>query len=170
MSQTYCGVGARKTPMSIMDTMSAIAWSMSQSGIVLRSGGAVGADSAFEKGAGTLKEIFVPHLGFNYRPIINDIVPEITPQSRSMTEKFHPAPNRLSAKSFKLMHRNSFQVLGEHLDDPVSCVIAWTPDGGFSGGTGQALRIADAYGIPIFNLYWAHKRNEIMNILEIHND
>jgi hypothetical protein len=31
-------------------------------------------------------------------------------------------------------------------------VVCWTKDGKSSGGTGQALRIAEYYSIPIFNL------------------
>jgi hypothetical protein len=31
-------------------------------------------------------------------------------------------------------------------------VVCWTPGGLLKGGTAQAMRIAHAYGIPVFNL------------------
>lgn len=50
------------------------------------------------------------------------------------------------------MSRNVYQVLGPNLDDPVEFIICWTKDGKASGGTGQAIRIANDYGVPVFNL------------------
>jgi cell division GTPase FtsZ len=52
----------------------------------------------------------------------------------------------------KLHARNAMIVLGKNLDDPVDFIICWTPGGTGSGGTGQALRIARAYGIPVYDL------------------
>jgi hypothetical protein len=50
------------------------------------------------------------------------------------------------------MNRNAMQILGEDGNTPVEMVVCWTKDGKASGGTGQALRIAEYYSIPIFNL------------------
>ncbi len=50
------------------------------------------------------------------------------------------------------------RILGRALDRPCSFVVCWTDDGsldgqaGSAGGTGQALRIASRYGVPVFNL------------------
>lgn len=52
----------------------------------------------------------------------------------------------------KLHARNCYQVLGADLRTPTQFVICWTPRGSGEGGTGQALRIAKAYNIPIFDL------------------
>ena len=50
------------------------------------------------------------------------------------------------------MNRNYRQVRG--LDEPDSeFVICWTHDGTDVGGTGQAIRIANHYGIPVFNMF-----------------
>ena len=62
------------------------------------------------------------------------------------------AGNRLSEAAMKLMSRNAYQVLGESLRNPVDFVICWTKDGKASGGTGQAIRIAQDNGIPVYNL------------------
>jgi len=51
------------------------------------------------------------------------------------------------------MIRNSHQIFGWDMLKESDFIICWTKDGKFSGGTGQALRIADHYGIKIYNLY-----------------
>ena len=57
--------------------------------------------------------------------------------------------------------RTVYQILREYLNDPVRMVICWTPDGattldeytmGVTGGTGIAIALASALGIPVFNL------------------
>lgn len=48
--------------------------------------------------------------------------------------------------------RNVCQILGADLHTPVQMVICWTKGGKLVGGTAQALRIARANNIPIFNL------------------
>jgi hypothetical protein len=42
-------------------------------------------------------------------------------------------------------------VLGLDLETPSKFIICWTKNGKGQGGTGQALRIAKEYGIPIFD-------------------
>jgi hypothetical protein len=71
----------------------------------------------------------------------------------AIAEHYHPAWHRLDQGGRLLMGRNSYQVLGPTLDTPVSFVVCWTSDGKASGGTGQALRIAADYGVPVFNLH-----------------
>ncbi len=51
----YAGIGSRKTPEEILVIMTHIAVRMRNLGWVLRSGCALGADTAFENGAGNLK-------------------------------------------------------------------------------------------------------------------
>ena len=50
------------------------------------------------------------------------------------------------------MARNAMQVLGQTMNQPAKMVVAYTPGGQVIGGTGQALRMAQAYQIPIRNL------------------
>jgi hypothetical protein len=70
-----------------------------------------------------------------------------------MVLDYHPAPYRLSKSGMKLMSRNSYQVLGDSLDNPSSFLVCWTSDGKMSGGTAQAMRIATDFRVPIYNLY-----------------
>ena len=151
----YTGVGSRKTPTNVLDLMIDIAYYLRIClKLTLRSGGAIGADRAFEKGAGNLKEIYT--------------IKEATEEGRRIASMFHPAWNKCSEFAKDLHGRNSFQVLGKDLKTPSKFLICWTPDGCIShstrtyitGGTGTAISIADAYNIPIHNL----KNEETFNM------
>ncbi|NYZ25158.1 hypothetical protein HND93_36125, partial [Azospirillum sp. ROY-1-1-2] len=64
----YAGIGSRETPPAVLEVMAAVGERLAQLGWVLRSGGAVGADQAFERGCdrvGGRKEIFLPWPGFD---------------------------------------------------------------------------------------------------------
>jgi hypothetical protein len=131
--------------------MTTIAGSLAQRGFILRSGGAEGADSAFEAGVPNheQKEIYLPWRGFN-RSISSRYTPSVA--ALAMAETFHPAWGRCSPAARKLHARNCHQVLGANLDSPSLFLLCWTASGEPQGGTGQAMRIAIAHNIPIFNL------------------
>lgn len=141
----YAGIGSRKTPKQILEQMTEIATGLATCSWTLRSGGAVGADKAFEAGAGDKKKIFLP------TGDIPDVAFEIS-------AKYHPTWGGLPPYVKQLHARNAMQILGENLDIPAKFVVCWTPDGAEkettreTGGTGQAIRIANAYRIPVFNL------------------
>lgn len=147
----YAGIGSRETPANVQKQMAEIAEKLCNLGYTLRSGGAGGADAAFESGAAK-KKIYLPWDGFNgrYEDGNQYVVP---PFEKPLVEKFHPKPKSLSEFGWKFMSRNSYQVLGDDLKTPVDFVICWTSNGDIKGGTGQAMRIAKHYKIPIFNLY-----------------
>ncbi len=145
---SYAGIGSRKTPADVMNVMTLSAKRLSKRGYVLRSGGADGADSAFAQGA-EFKEIFLPWKGFNG---LNSPYAVASEHAMIEAEKFHPAWNRLSNGAKALHARNMHQILGPNLDDPVDFVLCWTPEGLGQGGTGQAIRIAKKYDIPVFDM------------------
>jgi len=144
----YTGVGSRKTPENILNMMTLIARFLEQKGYILRSGGAQGADKAFEEGVTdpNNKEIYY--------------AAQASPAAMDIAARFHPAWHKCSPYAQKLHGRNSFQVLGFDLNTPSEFLICWTPDGctqhiGRSfqtGGTGTAISIADHYGTRIVNL------------------
>ena len=146
----YAGIGSRETPNDVLLVMKQLATKLSGMDYVLRSGGARGADTAFESGS-KRSVIYLPWSGFNdlREDGITYIVPPI---NEDMVGKYHPAPDKLSQAGTKLMSRNTYQVLGPELRNPVDFVICWTKDGKDSGGTGQANRIARDNGIPVYNL------------------
>lgn len=125
----------------------------------LRSGGAKGADAAFEAGVRNPanRAIYLPGDYFNGRRAGAQGYFDSTQlpgwQSALQTvNEYHPAPERLGDYARALMARNAMQVLGPSLDRPADLVVAWTPGGRVQGGTGQALRMAGNLGIPVRNL------------------
>jgi hypothetical protein len=157
MSLIYAGIGSRKTPQSVLDTMFDLGMQLDRTGWTLRSGFAEGADMAFCRGADFVHgemEIFIPWVGFNGSSKTNDrfIIPTLSPKLVALTRQYHPAWHRCTSGAKRLHARNCCQVLGLDLKTPADLVICWTPGGSGSGGTGQALRIARAYNIPIFDL------------------
>lgn len=152
MNKIYTGIGSRETPKEVQKDMILLAQILSELKYTLRSGGASGADAAFETGHTYKKEIYLPYDGFNGRNIDNQSFFTYTHKSTILAESYHPAWYKLS-KTGKQMHsRNMHQVLGLDLMSPTNFIICWTRDGQASGGTGQALRVAEQYGIPIYNL------------------
>lgn len=147
----YAGIGARGTPIHILAEMTNLAQNLELSGWTLRSGGANGADSAFEAGVADPHnaKIFLPWRNFNNNP---SALFDISDDAYEMAASFHPAWNRCSPAARKFHARNCYQVLGLHLDAPVRMVVCWTPDAAVTGGTGQALRIAEHHNIPVFNM------------------
>lgn len=137
--------------------MTRIAEKLRSQGYVLRSGGADGADLAFERGAGNKKQIFLPWKRFNGNESEFCNVPQ---KVIDFSLDFHPNGAHLRPGVQKIMGRNAQQVLGPDLDEPSKFLICWTPfetEAALElknkiGGTGQAIRIARAHDIPIYNL------------------
>lgn len=148
----YTGIGARKTPSNKLDLMEQIAIKMVENNHILRSGHAEGADKAFEKGCDILhgdKEIYLPWPNFNGS---KSKLYQLSNEAFNLAEKYHPAWDRLSQAGKKLMARNSYQLLGYDLNEPSNVVICWTPQSKITGGTGQVLRMANQFGIPVVNI------------------
>lgn len=147
----YTGIGSRKTPKEVLDLFVVLAEYLAKKGYVLRSGAAPGADSAFETGcdkANGLKEIYLPWANFE-----NSKSPLVVKDEKAfkIAKYFHPHWKNLSYGAKKLHARNVHQVLGLNLKTPSDFIICWTKNGTGSGGTGQALRIARYYNIPVFD-------------------
>lgn len=151
MAFKYTGIGARNTPPNILREMKILAGNLELTGFTLRSGGAKGADTAFESGVEHYqhKDIFLPWRGFNDN---RSALYDVGAHALAMAEKYHPAWHKCSPTAKKFHARNCYQVLGEYLNDPSDFLICWTPHGEIEGGTGQAMRIALHYGVPIFNM------------------
>lgn len=149
--KAYAGIGSRSTPLHVLDMMTNFASNMEKAGWTLRSGGADGADTAFEKGvkATSHQEIFLPWRYFNENTSKRY---EVSWEAMEIAKQFHPAWHNCSSAAKKLHARNVHQVLGQFLDNPSKFVLCYTPNGSGSGGTGQAIRIAQFYKIPVFDL------------------
>jgi len=155
----YAGIGARATPPEVLELMTRLASRMEGEDWRLRSGGAQGADAAFEAGvqAPGNRAIYLPGRSFNGRVAgaggyIDSTQLPAWQQALETVARYHPAPDRLSPFARNLMARNAMQILGPNMDRPADLVVAYTPGGVVQGGTGQALRMAGSLGIPIRNL------------------
>lgn len=171
----YTGVGSRETPAEIIKLMESVGYALASQGWTLRSGGAVGADQAFERGmfrfAGydqpyswTPAEIYLPwagyedhhkftHGGLNILP--SAIKLDIESIAEGMAMGIHPAWEACKMGARKMHTRNVFQVLGKNLDAPSKMLIAWTrldSRGNPKGGTATAINLAKENGVETFNL------------------
>ena len=165
----YAGIGARKTPEHVLGTMERLGSRLAHEGIGLRSGGAEGADEAFEKGcdqAKGRKEIVIPWKGFRGRT--ENCHWELYPSMFTVAESAHPAWDRLSDPVRRLMARNVCQVTG-YGPWGISYslfILCYTPGGKGQGGTGLTVRLAKAYGIPVFDLGFEEELKEWEGLLD----
>ena len=162
---TYAGLGSRRTPKEIMLKMNRIAKRLEELGYILHSGGALGADKAFEGAPQPFtKERNVITEWASYKHIVKQKIifkaDQATDRTRTIAKEIHPAPNRLSGYVLDLQARNTFQIFGINLDTTVDFIICWTPNGMTShdertikeGGTAQAISMASLKGIPVINM------------------
>ena len=149
----YTGIGSRETPEETLNLMGLLAKRLVDKGYTLRSGGAKGADAAFEWG-----------VDFSSNPAAKEIYrPEdAKPWAYDYVEKYCMPSDRKGYANWKpyvkgLLARNMMQVLGTDGQTPVEFVICWTPGLDYStsavGGTGYAIRCALHNNIPVYNLY-----------------
>lgn len=156
----YAGIGSRKTPPEYCRVMTDIARQLSPTGWLLRSGGAAGADLAFERGA-VHKQIHLPWDGYNNTRengtthIVPDLNKETNPLATQIVDiaaRHHPAWDKLSDTVRLFMCRNTTIVLGMDLASYAKMVVCWTENGKLIGGTAHGIKIAHAFDIPVFNI------------------
>lgn len=169
----FTGVGSRECPTAVQTLMTSLAQLLANANYVLRSGGARGADSAFEAGcdAGSgAKEIYLPWRGFekNASPLF-----KVGPDAFEMAKLVHPAWEGLSLGERKLHAQSCYQVLGASLSTPSQLLVCWTPDGCESqktrsrktGGTATSIVLAERHAVPVFNLRNAPSRERLADWL-----
>ncbi len=151
----YAGIGSRKVPDDIGELMTKISEKLSEKGYMLRSGGAKGSDTYFEKGVKLSiiegkptynKEIFTAY--------------DCTKKSILMASNYHPAFHNCKEYAKKLHGRNAMIILGKELNDPVDFVVCWTENGKDKGGTGLGIRLAEDKKIKIYNLFFEDMRKK----------
>ena len=173
--KTYTGVGSRETPQLYLDAFESIAGELCKAGFTLRSGGAEGADVAFESGACGDTEIFLPWRKFNqHQSDLWDPPEEAFTLAKAVVGKRW---DRTKKGAKKLHARNCQQVLGENLDDPSEFLICWTHGGRPVGGTRTAIIVAHDNNVPVVGLggpefkfsypadVWDHVKMELGHLL-----
>lgn len=133
----YAGIGSRRTPPEVLRIMSELANALHRSGYVLRSGGADGADKAFERGDPNAVVLRPKHA---------------TQEAMAEASKHHPRWDLCKPYVRQLHGRNAQIILGHNLEEPADFVVCWTDAPPQRGGTQLGLSIARAYGIPVYNL------------------
>ena len=151
----YGGAGSQDTPEDVLERMRRYAEVLAESGYTLRSGGAPGADTAFEEGASEYPErqaIYLPWPGYNDR-WGNGIVVGQDERLEQIAARYHPAWQNCRDSVRKLHTRNGPIILGH--TQPVilsDFLLCWTYRFLGGGGTGQTIRVARAYGVPVYDL------------------
>ncbi len=153
----YAGIGARGTPKDINDEFEDIALTLARLKYTLRSGGAIGADSAFEKGCdfgNGKKEIWYPwqFKAKDTSPyILEGVIPEpVITIAMSIYDRWGSSTNTVQ----RLHARNVYQILGHNLTTPVDFVVCWTDRlDTNTGGTQFGLHLAHCYGIKTYNFH-----------------
>lgn len=149
----YTGIGSRNVPIEILNKIFKIGATLALKKFILRSGGAEGSDTYFEKGCDSecgLKEIYLPWKNFNGNKSIYYNNFDNFKEAYNIAAKFHPNWKYLKDSVRRLHTRNVYQVLGKDLKTLSKFVICYSSG---SGGTTQALRIAKNHNIPIFNYF-----------------
>ncbi|MFS1427079.1 macro domain-containing protein [Vibrio splendidus] len=175
---SFAGIGSRRISYLIAVKHAEFAFCMTLFGYMNNTGGADGMDTATEFGTklaydflaeqyglpahdyGRVLNCFLPWSGFNGRTVGSGyIVPKLTDELTILASSHHPGWDYLKDPAKNMMRRNGCQVLGLDLQRRVNFVSCHTPDGamteaktsGKTGGTGQAIRIADRRGIKVYN-------------------
>jgi hypothetical protein len=150
----YAGIGSRQTPPPILEYMREVARALEALGYVLRSGGATGADQAFEAGVSDPR----------HREILRPI--DATAEAMEAASEVHPAWHACNEYAKRLHGRNLQIILGRHLDRPVEFLVCWTavldPKG---GGTRTGIVAAQEKAIPVYNLCDPHAVRDLGNFI-----
>lgn len=168
MTKYYTGIGSRSCPENIRAMMSLIAKTLCSEGYRLRSGGAEGADLAFQSDGYAPGDIYLPWKNFNKE--VNRMTSKVSSltcqqyryveapkldnwdEALEILNKIRPLVS-LPERTHRLLHgRNVYQVLGDNLNNPSSFLICWTLDGKIAGGTATAIKLAQKYNVPVINL------------------
>lgn len=170
MDLIYTGVGSRECPPEVGHLMTKIATFLYEEGYILRSGGAPGADTYFERGVTNDdgKEIYLARKGEFGNP---SRLYGVCEEALLMAESIHPnwnAPGmtRNQGHGRKLHARNCYQVLGQTLSIPSKFLLCWTENGEAKGGTRTAIKLAELNEIPVFN-FGAVKSKKYMEAFEL---
>jgi hypothetical protein len=143
----YAGVGARNTPENVLQEMTKIAEILANDKWLLRSGGAVGADTAFFNGCNKVKgnmEIFYPNVD-----IINE--PKFE-EAKAIAKSYHGNWKATTSYAKRCLTRNVYILLGPELDTPADVCIYWRNPNTKYGGTLHTITMAKDNNIFLLDM------------------
>lgn len=160
----YTGVGSRETPENILKLMTGVAKKLNEYDYVLRSGGAKGADCAFEIGADKcdIYSVNEKHKPISKKP---NIIPNLE-EYRDLAKICCLHYNKITNQYAKDLHtRNICQVIGHNINEIIKSdfLLCYTKFGDYVGGTTTAIRCAEHFDVPIFNF---GTYDSIINVIE----
>ncbi len=146
---TCAYAGSRETPLEVEPIVRRTLVPVNDAGFTVNTGGADGFDTYAEAHAQRCR-VYLPKPGHkgHRSPYCNP-----TPLAFQIAAEFHPRWKHLDEYERQLHARNSHIMLGLDCSTPVRFLVCWTQGARVVGGTGQALRIAKGYGIPVVNLW-----------------
>lgn len=137
----YSGCGARSTPDEVLEVMTELATDLEDYGFSLRTGGALGADTAFLDGIKKHPEkveLYLPWKDYNgYSSPYTGVHPKV----QQLASMYHPAWENCSQGARKLHGRNLHIVAGPNVAVPTPSLfmLCYTPNANATGGTGLSL-------------------------------
>lgn len=160
--KAYAGTGDRMTPVEVQEKMKSLAQYLDSLGYTYRGNGSKVPGDSFELGSNR-KELYLPWNKFNDKTSdFNKKNAKFSQDVYDLSAKFFPKLSTLKDSVQKIISTDAFILLGENLRDPVKFLVLWTPDGcevekninfKTTGFMAQAIKIACASKIPIFNLH-----------------
>ena len=170
----YTGIGSRKIDRHVIAYLQGVGAAMAARGYSCRTGDAIGSDNAFWTGAVSAGGTVHAYAGLakasrpDARPF-KSLPIRIQELANEIAKRFHPRWDQLTDRDKAWMARNVVQVLGEDLESPSRVVLCYAKGSRFldgklcdvAGGTGQAVRVAYAQGIPVFNLAIGSHRDHV---------
>lgn len=169
---TYTGVGSREIPHDIFVRMMMFGYMACKDGALLRSGKAIGSDTAFQLGhemylrqypqEDKRMEIYTVNDYPDNRTYLTsacDIEGRDTPAFQTFCIKkckeIHPLKHKLKGKALQLHARNILQVVGQYCNEPSDMCVYFTSEdqyGNLIGGTATAAKYSAEIGVPSYNI------------------
>ena len=170
----YTGIGAREITPSLTNELTQIGQKLAELGYTVRSGGAQGADFAFETGCDIgkgSKEIYLPWKGFNHNKSSLVLPNPIPTDVAAIAKEIYPHWDYVTEPVRRLHARNVYQILGWDLTSPAHFVVCYTErpynDPKAVGGTLFGIKLAEKHEIPVYNFFVRGAREQFYKMLNI---
>lgn len=153
IKEIYTSVGSRKTPLEELMLQSKLVYLLNLLNITVRTGDCPEGGDLYTRHSVKVN----PNAIEVYRPS------DVNDAALHLASQYHPYWDNCKWGARRLHARNGFQVLGMGLDDPSAFLVCYTESGALTqeerikqfkktGGTGQAIALAEAHRVPVFNL------------------